>query len=304
MSFIPNTDFLLSCSRDQSIRFWDTQSGFCLLTLTHGHSDWIRRISVHHNAKLFASASKDESIVIWNCDMVRTRGTQGRNAGALDNDDAIVQVLSEHEHVIDCIVWAPTESCRTISNANYSGYSDKTEEVNDEVNGDAGAEEGSGGAQEATTDGMTQGGADDESRATATTRMTTKERIQMMKNNLKSRREAHKKTNDADVVEQDEEESKEKAAQNNIANTVVRDYLASGSRDKTIKIWEVKNARCVITLVGHDNWVTDLCFHPNGRFLISVSDDKSLRCWDLSSGRCSKKLLNIHNHFVTSVAIK
>lgn len=84
----------------------------------------------------------------------------------------------------------------------------------------------------------------------------------------------------------------------------VREYLASGSRDKTIRIWEVKNGRCVITLVGHDNWVTDLCFHPQGRFLISVADDKSLRCWDLTSGRCTKKLLNIHNHFVTSVAIK
>ena len=83
-----------------------------------------------------------------------------------------------------------------------------------------------------------------------------------------------------------------------------REYLASGSRDKKIKIWEAKNGRCVITLVGHDNWVTDLCFHPLGRFLISVSDDKSLRCWDLNSGRCNKKLLNIHNHFVTSVAIK
>ena len=71
LSFIPSTDYLLSCSRDQSIRFWDTQSGYNLLTLTHGHSDWIRRIAVNHNAKLFASASKDESIVIWNCDMVR-----------------------------------------------------------------------------------------------------------------------------------------------------------------------------------------------------------------------------------------
>ena len=84
----------------------------------------------------------------------------------------------------------------------------------------------------------------------------------------------------------------------------VKDYLASGSRDKKIKIWEVKSGRCVITLIGHDNWVTDLCFHPVGRFLISVSDDKSLRCWDLTSGRCSKRLLDIHNHFVTSVAIK
>ena len=123
-----------------------------------------------------------------------------------------------------------------------------------------------------------------------------------MKMNLKNKREAHKKAHDVDDEEEEEKEDNRAAAQE--ANRVVRDYLASGSRDKTIKIWEVKNARCVISLVGHDNWVTDLCFHPGGRFLISVSDDKSLRCWDLNSGRCTKKLLNIHNHFVTSVAIK
>lgn len=54
----------------------------------------------------------------------------------MDNDDAIVQVLSEHEHVIDCIVWAPTEACRTIESANYSGYGgEEAKEVNDAVNG-------------------------------------------------------------------------------------------------------------------------------------------------------------------------
>lgn len=150
-----------------------------------------------------------------------------------------------------------------------------------------------------------QDGAEDESRATVEARMTTKERIQQMKESLKKKREQHKKAHDAD--DDDEEESKDRAKGAILeatSNRVVRDYLASGSRDKKIKIWEVKNGRCVITLVGHDNWVTDLCFHPAGRFLISVSDDKSLRCWDLTTGRCSKKLLNIHNHFVTSVAIK
>ena len=84
----------------------------------------------------------------------------------------------------------------------------------------------------------------------------------------------------------------------------MQEYLASGSRDKTIRIWEVRNARCVITLRGHDNWVTDLVFHPGGKYLISVSDDKSLRCWDLGAGRCSRKLLNVHNHFVTSITMK
>jgi len=32
-------------------------------------------------------------------------------------------------------------------------------------------------------------------------------------------------------------------------------FLASGSRDKTIKIWDVSTGLCLITLTGHDNWV-------------------------------------------------
>jgi len=47
----------------------------------------------------------------------------------MDNDDGIVQVLTDHEHVIDCIVWAPTESCKTIDAANYSGHADEGEEI-------------------------------------------------------------------------------------------------------------------------------------------------------------------------------
>jgi platelet-activating factor acetylhydrolase IB subunit alpha len=83
-----------------------------------------------------------------------------------------------------------------------------------------------------------------------------------------------------------------------------KDYLVSGSRDKTIKIWEVKNSRCVVTLTGHDNWVNEVAFHPNGRFLLSVSDDKSIRVWDLNNGRCYKKMLNAHSHFICSIDMK
>jgi len=124
-----------------------------------------------------------------------------------------------------------------------------------------------------------------------------------MKDNLKSKREALK-TKHEDQGAAPEEVKENESAVAVLDASKVRDYLASGCRDKTIKIWEVKNGRCVITLVGHDNWITDMVFSPTGRHLLSVSDDKSLRCWDLSSGRCYKKLLNIHSHFVTSIAIK
>jgi platelet-activating factor acetylhydrolase IB subunit alpha len=112
-----------------------------------------------------------------------------------------------------------------------------------------------------------------------------------MKNNLKAKRELIKKTKED---AKDEEEKKDSGIE----------YLASGSRDKSIKIWEVKTGRCIITLIGHDNWVNDLVFHPNGKFLLSVSDDKSIRIWDLSNGRCYKKIQCAHNHFISSIDIR
>ena len=148
LAFLPTGDFLLSASRDQTIRFWDIQSGFCLLTLSHGHSDWIRRIAVNHSGSLFASASKDESIVVWNCETVKQKGTQGRNArfDGGNGDEGIINVLSEHEHVIDCIAWAPLESARTIMTSNYVTMNSANPNEEDE-NEDADQQNEATGAQ-------------------------------------------------------------------------------------------------------------------------------------------------------------
>lgn len=76
-------------------------------------------------------------------------------------------------------------------------------------------------------------------------------------------------------------------------------FLASGSRDKTIKIWETSTGICIMTLIGHDNWVRGLAFHPNGKYLISCSDDKSIRIWDLKQARSIKIINDAHSHFVS-----
>ncbi|KJE96121.1 platelet-activating factor acetylhydrolase IB subunit alpha [Capsaspora owczarzaki ATCC 30864] len=78
-------------------------------------------------------------------------------------------------------------------------------------------------------------------------------------------------------------------------------YLLSGSRDKTIKLWDLATNQCVLTLIGHDNWVRGLMFHPGGKMVVSVSDDKTLRIWDLKNRRCAKTL-QAHGHFVSSLA--
>ncbi|KAF9570894.1 protein with putative role during mitosis [Mortierella alpina] len=77
-------------------------------------------------------------------------------------------------------------------------------------------------------------------------------------------------------------------------------YVATGSRDKTIKLWD-STGQCIHTLIGHDNWVRGVVFHPSGKYLLSASDDKTIKIWDLGSGRCTKTL-EAHQHFVTCIA--
>lgn len=79
----------------------------------------------------------------------------------------------------------------------------------------------------------------------------------------------------------------------------IAEFMATGSRDKTIKLWDSRGS-CIKTLIGHDNCVRALAFHPCGKYLLSVSDDKSLQCWDLTQdGKCVRTLANRHDHFTS-----
>ncbi|MEH2140923.1 WD40 repeat domain-containing protein [Nostoc sp.] len=63
-------------------------------------------------------------------------------------------------------------------------------------------------------------------------------------------------------------------------------FLASGSYDRTIKIWDVHSGECLQTLPGHPGCVLAIAFSPDGKTLISSSYEKIVKRWDVETGIC------------------
>eukprot|EP01039_Chlorochromonas_danica_P000907 gene908-989_t len=77
------------------------------------------------------------------------------------------------------------------------------------------------------------------------------------------------------------------------------DFFATGSADRTIKIWDL--AKCCagaegglkLTLTGHIHTVRGLAFSDRHPYLFSAGEDKQVKCWDLEY---NKVIRHYHGH--------
>ena len=69
--------------------------------------------------------------------------------------------------------------------------------------------------------------------------------------------------------------------------------LASGSDDKTVKIWDSATGKELFALKGHAGPVRSVAFSPDGQRLASGSNDQTVKIWDSATG---KELFSLKGH--------
>ncbi|MFE2645455.1 WD40 repeat domain-containing protein [Streptomyces nigra] len=79
-------------------------------------------------------------------------------------------------------------------------------------------------------------------------------------------------------------------------------WLATGSEDGTVRIWDRASGTCTATLAGHTAGVDALAVAPDGTWLATGSRDRTARIWDRTRVTCTA-VLSGHGDWVHSVAV-
>ncbi|XP_003738353.1 lissencephaly-1 homolog [Galendromus occidentalis] len=273
--FHPTYSMVVSTSEDATIKLWDYESGDFEKTLK-GHTDVVQDLALDPNGgKLLASCSADMTIKLWDFESYECVRTMRGH----DHNVSSVAFLPSGDHLVSCSrdktikVW---EVASGYCVKTLTGHREWVRRIS------------------CHSDGLLLASCSQD-HSIRIWALEAKECRQEMRE--------HENTVEciAWAPESAAEAINQAAAPDNASDKKRQGpFLASGSRDKSIKIWDASTGQCLLTLTGHDNWVRDLKFHPGGKYLLSASDDKTVKVWDLKSRRCCKTL-DAHDHFCTTM---
>lgn len=76
-------------------------------------------------------------------------------------------------------------------------------------------------------------------------------------------------------------------------------YFVTGSTDNSIKLWDARLGKEILTVAAHDQDVTSVAFSYDGRYIISTSHDQTVKLWDADN----LKLLNTFNTGISNTRV-
>lgn len=61
------------------------------------------------------------------------------------------------------------------------------------------------------------------------------------------------------------------------------DLFVTASRDRSVRVWNVRTGSCTVMKGGHNGFVLSCDFSPKGNRVVSSSDDRSIKLWNTST---------------------
>ncbi|KAK6589449.1 coatomer complex beta [Cryptosporidium xiaoi] len=62
-------------------------------------------------------------------------------------------------------------------------------------------------------------------------------------------------------------------------------YIATGSDDKTVRVWDYQTKQCIQVLSGHTKAVRSILYHPQLPLILSCSEDGTIKIWHSTTYR-------------------
>jgi pleiotropic regulator 1 len=70
-------------------------------------------------------------------------------------------------------------------------------------------------------------------------------------------------------------------------------WFATGSADRTVKVWDLASGKLKLTLTGHISTVRGIAISDRHPYMFTVGEDKMVKCWDLEQ---NKVIRHYHGH--------
>jgi WD40 repeat protein len=314
VAFSPDGCILASGSSDRTIKLWNISTGQCLKSLL-GHAQQIRTVAFSPDGQTLASGSDDQSVRIWNW----------RTGEAL-------RVLKGHTSWISSVAFSPDSLCEAWCGSSIavatsgasngllaSGSEDQSVRLWDTrtnlclktLQGHSNGiwsvafnpippnspyqEELGGILASGSQDGMIRFWNIKTGKYLAGIQGHASWIWSVAFSPIPCTHFGLESTNESSQLCETNEQS-------NTPKSLVGGILASGSEDRTIKLWDTYTGQHLRTLNGHKDAVFSVIFSPDGRTLFSGSLDGTIKLWDIRTGQC-RQTLQGHNGGVWSLTL-